>query len=151
MTAAEIKLRQKSRRNKCFAQIRDIKYLRKYGPRVLNTTDELVTQDNIKAVLERNGYTFENCSWSQKIAGYGVKGYVVDYDLPCRMVFIAVDNDKCYDKTTRCPVKLEFPIKQERLFKALMQIGSPAGYEISTKYDYLDENPFEHDKADFNY
>lgn len=143
MTIIEQRKKQKYKHNRFYVQVRDNRYLANFGPKVLVTTTDHVTRHNIDDILRLNGYTYKD-DW---ISGHNIRGVIVDYEKTYLPEYLAIDNAACYDKPKWCPIHLVFPINQQRLFKALRQAASPAGREISSKFLYYYENPFETDKT----
>lgn len=59
---------------------------------------------------------------------------------------IAADHKKCFDKFSDCPLAVDYPVNEKRLFEGLRFLGSTKGYKISKTYGYYPNNPFPYDK-----
>lgn len=52
---------------------------------------------------------------------------------------ITADRDDCFDKMTRCPLIVKFPINEEKLFEYLEFLTTKEGRDYSNSYDYIYE------------
>lgn len=58
---------------------------------------------------------------------------------------IAADHIECFDKCSKCPLCVKYPVDENRLLDGLKLLASDKGYEISDSYTYLESNPFPYD------
>ena len=129
--------------------------MKRWTNKMLNTFDELVQAfiDNgfqVKVTNEKDyrdeSKIYRFCKFNgHKITGGFAEvndGYSYSY-LDGR---ISADNIKCFDKWSKCPLCVKFPVEEKRLFEGLRLLGSTKGYKISNSYDYYDSNPFPYDK-----
>jgi hypothetical protein len=59
----------------------------------------------------------------------------------------AADNEKCFDKWSKCPLVVNMPCDFDALLKHLDFLASAEGYEISNNYSYFHNNPFPYDMS----
>ncbi len=126
-----------------------------YTQEMLNTFDELVDAFikygfQIKVTKEKN---YRNKGKTYKFALFenrDVKGGFAEPNNGCTYPYIdgrmAADNKKCFNKWSKCPLCVKFPVEEKRLFEGLRLLGSTKGFKISNNYDYLDSNPFPYDE-----
>ena len=108
---------------------RVVRLLRKNGFTVI--TKEIVGIDD--------EYLFGEAQNSNVVAAFTTSSRYAYASLQNR---IAADNKKCFEKWSRCPLVMKFPINAHRLLADLKLLGSEEGLKISKSYSYLDYNPF---------
>lgn len=112
---------------------------------------KIIQLKDIKDYLFKMGYDIITIEKGKilKIEGEGIKGYIVlsnfsreEWDFP----YIYVDHKDCFDKESKCPLRLPLPVTRkqlEYLAERLRFWGSPEGFKISDE--------FEHEKYDTKY
>lgn len=101
--------------------------------------------EELVEALKRDGYIVDTSINGQYVLkGKGVRVGLNKEDTyyPQLSNRIAADNDRCFDKWSKCPLVMKLPVDYETLTKALTHLGSNEGYEISNSYSYLDDNPY---------
>lgn len=53
---------------------------------------------------------------------------------------IVADRKDCFDKITRCCLRMSFPFDENELFNHLRFLSSDDGFKYSNEYEYLDLN-----------
>jgi hypothetical protein len=64
---------------------------------------------------------------------------------PCLQERIAADNEKCFDKFSKCPVVVKMPSDIPSVLAVLKDLSSERGFHISNSFEYLDNNPWPHE------
>jgi hypothetical protein len=135
-------------------------YLAKYGPRKIKVPDDHpVTFDNFENLMVSHAYNVRKEgpeSWHETIGdswvltGHGVCGvlYEDSYDIGNYAGYLHLDHKDCWNKLSQCPCRIQFPTTAGELFRALRQVGSPAGLFISGGFRFIDSNPFQNDNPD---
>lgn len=132
----------------CYKNLSNKTYIEKYGPPKLRVDPDLeITFDNMGEFLLKHGYDVKPAKYGENefwVTGHGIRGsYQFDaifetHDYP-QAVF---DNAEAYNKQSQTPFQFAFPIRAKDLFRKLKMLASPAAYEISSRFYYLDNNPF---------
>lgn len=106
--------------------------------------------ENLVNVLKENGYevkvTKENIYDFAHFKGKGViGGFATEHDenhLDAHYYYngvVTVDNAKCWDKASKCPLHLNIPSNDEEMSHLLKRLefwGSKAGYEASNDFEW---------------
>ena len=104
--------------------------------------------EDLRTFLFDNGYTvigtikpqykFMSLQNTKGITG----GFLIGSDDCNRYIHerIAVDNSKCFDKWSKCPLIMSLDgLDKETLLKHLLWLGSEEGYHHSNSYEYFDK------------
>lgn len=143
--------------------------MKRYKDVLINTFDELVeafkkfgfkveiVEEKFDRVFyeeyKRNDEFIISPYKSCKFEGHKVVGFFAEKTI-CSFINgringrIAADHKKCFDKMSKCPLCVKYPVSEKRLFEGLRLLGSTKGYKISNSYGYLDCNPFPYNKFD---
>jgi hypothetical protein len=109
---------------------------------------------DLQPLLERDGYRVE--FWPEdldggdriRVLGNGIVAFAsvwISWYGKYAGNRIAADNAECFDKWSRCPLVMEFPLDYDELLKHLKWLATPAGYEYSNSFG-KGELPCEIDK-----
>lgn len=98
---------------------------------------------------ETKSYRFAEVTGKKIYAGFCESN---GHSYPCIDGKIAADHSDCFDKWSKCPLKLTFPadkVQQARLLALLERLGSLEGYKESNSYAYLGpgNNPYYYEEG----
>lgn len=108
-------------------------------------SEQIKNVKELSKFLKREGYDVTFDGTSGRFEGHNVcGGFHVPSDECYRYIngAIAADHVDCFDKYSKCPLVMKFPIDPKRLVEAMDLLGTKKGFEVSNSYDYLDDNPF---------
>lgn len=78
--------------------------------------------------------------------GRGVRGYV-ERETDEHPGYLLADHMMCFDKYSKCPLFMIFPLDTRVLRRYLRRLGSRRGYRITNSYRYHERNPFPDQRA----
>jgi len=108
---------------------------------IIKTFDELVTllkeHEYTVEVTKHRYYKFCKVTGNNIIGGFSTKAKCVYQDISNA---ICVDHINCFDKWSKCPIKISFPLESSVLLEYMKFMGTIDGFKNSNSYDYLDND-----------